>query len=174
MRLLWGTSWNLVWSNPDHSELTVSIEHNCPVTLKIEIDDFAIILKDLISVDDQQLCEGVWQFLKHFKVLAGYRSTARLSSVFHQSGTDYRGSVSRTILKGVCHGKRVPVRSTATGRRCDKTSRGKSRVLAGRICKSLSSHSEFHNLPERKEPKGKHPHSLSLSISKGLQNAGKW
>ncbi len=113
------------------------------------------------------------QFLKHFKASAGYRSTARLSSAFHQFGTDYGGSVSRTALKRVSHGKRIPVQATA-GRRHGKTSHGKSRVLAGRICKSLSSQSEVYNLPERKKPKGKRPHSLSLNISKGLQNAGKW
>ena len=104
--------------------------------------------------------------------MSGYRSAAKLASAFHQFGTILGGSVSRANMKGgVCHGKRIAVQATAAGRRRGRTSHGKSKIPAGRLCSSYSFHSshtsDVHVRPGRNEVKGKHAHSLQRNISKG-------
>ena len=52
------------------------------------------------------------------------------------------------------------VQATAAGRRCGRTSHGKSKIPAGRLCSSYSFHSSSHTSdvhvwPGRKEAKGK-------------------
>ena len=179
-----GPKWNLVRSNDDHFECKdVRMEDDKIMDikkLKSEVDDFAKDLKSLISVDNQQLYSGIVKFLQRYKAMSGYRSAAKLASAFHHFGTILGGSVSRANMKGgVCHGKRIAVQATAAGRRRGRTSHGKSKIPAGRLCSSYSFHSSSHTSdvrvrPGRKEAKGKRAHSLQRNISKGQQNAGKW
>ena len=164
-----GSAWDLMRSEGDHFvSVSEEKEENISISkLGDEIDDFAKQLKLLLNEDDHQLLNGVVKFLRRFKSLSSYRSTAQLASALHRFGWVFGGTISRTNSNGqVHHGKRIPVQAKSAGRRRGKSSYGKCKVPSGRPSKV----SGRHSMPTRKEPKGKRAHSLL----KGVQNAGKW
>ena len=85
--------------------------------LKVEIDNFASSLKQLVCSEDNQLIDGVKKFLKRYNSMSKSRSTARLASAFHQFGWTFGGSSSSYTRGKIRHGKRIPVQATAAGRR---------------------------------------------------------
>ena len=142
-----------------------------------KIDNMAGILKQKLDTNDPQLLAGIEKFLDRFQSLP---SDARLASALHLFGSENRRGYSMSSGSRRW-GKRIGVQSTASGRR-KYGSRGKGQVIAGRPRMSYvknnkqNSVKQRYKLPIRKknQVEKKRPHNLSLNISKGKQNAGKW
>ena len=133
----------------------------------VRLDQTMNTLKDkLTASNDPQLMGGVKKFLTRFEKLSEHQSLAKLSSAFHQFGSEM-GTTKRIQGGQIRHGKRIPIQPTSAGRRRTGLSRGKGKITAGRP--SLK-----HRMPVRRKAKGKRRHSLITNIKLGLQNAGKW
>ena len=76
----------------------------------------------------------------------------------------------------LCRGQRIPIGAKSAGRRRSGVSKGKAKIPSGRPkgAKIACFPKLKHIMKVRRQPKGKRPHSLHLSIFKGTQNAGKW
>ena len=140
------------------------------------IDSMAEDMKNNLLRNDPQLSSGIDKFISRYFNLSSRKSYALLASALHGFGKQSTGVVHANHLR---HGPRIPIQATAAGRRKRGVSRGKGKIPAGRPAKAqtgckLKAIITRYFLPVRKEPKGKRPHSLSLNISKGTQNAGKW
>ena len=153
---------------------------NDPTHLALELDSVFDDLKMQISEQDPQLRSGVKKFIDRYKKMRKSNSKALIASSFHCFGSLHGGTVTRIQGGGIRRGRRIPVQATASGRRKHGT-KGKAPIPSGRRVKSVAINKENKmpavsrfELPIRREPKGKRPHSLSLNIKKGTQNAGKW
>ena len=103
-------------------------------------------------------------------------TTAKLASALHQFGWSPKLLFQPGLLR---REYRLPVQATAAGHRRKGSSRGKGMITSGRPLKSSCTEKKEndmnrYNIPTRRESKGKRPHNLSLNVSRGLQNAGKW
>ena len=127
---------------------------------------------------DMNMVSGIKKFLDNYQTLQTSSTTAKLASALHQFAwsPEKKVSVRPCLLR---RGYRIPVQATAASRRRKGTSRGKGMVTSGRPLKSSciktkENDPNRYNIPTRRERKGKRPHNLSLNVSKGFQNAGKW
>ena len=83
----------------------------------------------------------------------------------------YAGKVlSQKFLK-VLHGKQLIIQATAAEDAENAPSGGKAPVITG---PPVGQCSDKQAKPVRHKPKGKRVHNLSLNITKGQNNAGKW
>ena len=145
-----------------------------------KIDRMAETMKSQLDSNDPQLVPGIEKFLARFHELSALQTTGRLASALHSFGTETRRGVSRASGNRRW-GKRIGVQATASGRR-KYSSKGKAQVIAGRPRTSFvnkvkrKDNKLRYTIPLRKknQMEKKRPHNLSLNISLGRQNAGKW
>lgn len=177
-----GTEWDLIRAGAQEDTETPLDPPATQGDMIQKVDQLAHDLKNKLAneSDDLQLVDGITKFVERYmKLAATGRSRARLASALHMFGST-AGTVHTT--RGgprLRHGKRIPVQSTAAGRRRKGITRGKAKIPAGRPVgthnhKEKRAEEDRYHLPTRKPPKGKRPHNLSRSISQGSQNAGKW
>ena len=114
---------------------------------------------------DRQLLLGSHKFVQRYHA---HKSNVMLASALHRFGWVLGGSVTSQRFGKLRHGKRISVQATAAGRRRKGAKKGKGPLVSGRPVR------DRHVMSIRNEPKGKRVHSLSNSIIKGTQNAGKW
>ena len=83
----------------------------------------------------------------------------------------YAGKVSSQKFLKVLHGKQIKVQATAAEDNEKAPKLGKAPVITG---PPVGQCSDKQAKPVRHKPKGKRVHNLSLNITKGQNNAGKW
>ena len=159
---------------PDRKELAEKIHK-----MSADINEIAEDLKSKINEGNDQLLAGIEKFINRYGKLKS--SPALLASSMFRFGWTFGGTTTSRMGGHLRHGRRINVQATAAGRRKGTKSRGKAKATPGKPVKSSSTKSclaDHHNsryfLPTRRPLKGKRPHSLNLSITKGCQNAGKW
>lgn len=180
-----GSSWDVVRAgalddNNDDTGVTEILDSTRKRDLLDKIDSMAETMKHQLDSNDPQLVPGIEKFLVRFHDLSALRTTGCLASALHTFGTEARRGVSLACGKRRW-GKRIGVQATASGRR-KYGSRGKAQVTAGRprssyVCKVIEKEKHTrYTIPTRKknQVEKKRPHNLSLNISLGKQNAGKW
>ena len=116
-----GSEWDLIRSNGDHFsvlESDMTTEETVDINgLMNEVDTFTSKIKLQIKQGDQQLVSGVIKFIKRYKQLSAYRSTARLASAFHQFGWVFGAATSRMNFKGNIDRYHMPTRNLPKGKR---------------------------------------------------------
>ena len=90
---------------------------------------FTSKIKLQIKQGDQQQISGATKFIKRYKQLSAYWSTAWLASAFHQFRWVFVGATFRMNFKGnIRYMKRITVQATSAERRRGGSSRGKAKT----------------------------------------------
>ena len=85
--------------------------------LSLKLDEVIDDLKQMIQENDPQLRNGVEKFVNRYNKMRGSHSTAMLASSFHRFGSLMGGTITSVQGGGIRRGRRIPVQSTAAGRR---------------------------------------------------------
>ena len=155
-------------------ESTSSVDANKVVK---EIQSFCEDITKRVG-ENSVVAEGMQTFLRRYKSWTETEmfNNARLSSALHRFGWVFGGTVSSSQGGHMRRGRRIPVNPKSAGRRRKCMTRGKAKQLPGRpkgMKVAQYPPSQFQ-LPCRRPPPGKRPHSLQSNILSGTQNGGKW
>lgn len=160
------------YDNDNANETTTKTQDLDVEAMCAQIEEVADDLKERLrqQISNEQFTEGTKKFIQRYQALSR-RSNAALASALHRFGWVFGGKIFSQKLGHLRHGKRITIQATSAGRRRKGCKRGKAVATSGR---PAGKYVDKHAMPVRKEPKGKREHKLSMNISKGQQNAGKW
>lgn len=116
-------------------------------------------------------------FLRRYDTITkfGTFANARLTSALHRFGWIFGGNTSSSQGGHFRCGRRIAINAKSAGRRRSAVSRRKGKAIQGRPKgMTIATYTDVHEIPVRKNPKGKRQHSLQKSMISGTQNAGKW
>lgn len=103
-------------------------------------------------------------------------ANATIGSALFKFGWKHGGTIKSTQGGYFRRGQRIPIGAKAASRRRSGVSKGKAKIPSGRPkgAKIACFPKSKYVMKLRRQPKGKRPHALHLSIVKGTQNAEQW